>query len=128
MCHDILLCDDEVHILRAAEFKLAGAGHRVRCARNGREAWQHIQKQLPHLLVTDLQMPEMNGYELIQRVRANPATTDLPIILLTAKALEIAEGEAVRFGLVKILTKPFSPKALLQLIENTLSPAEVAHP
>ena len=128
MCYDILLCDDEVHILRAAEFKLSAAGHRVRCSRNGREAWQHIEGQLPDLLVTDLQMPEMNGYELIQRVRDNPATTHLPIILLTAKALEIAEGEAVRFGLVKILTKPFSPKALLQVIETTLAaPAEAAN-
>jgi two-component system alkaline phosphatase synthesis response regulator PhoP len=128
MGHDILLCDDEVHILRAAEFKLSAAGHQVRCARNGREAWQHIEAQLPDLLVTDLQMPEMNGYELIQRVRANPATMHLPIILLTAKALEIAEGEAVRFGLAKILTKPFSPKALLQVIETTLAaPAEAAN-
>ncbi len=124
LSHDILLCDDEVHILRAAEFKLSAAGHRVRCARNGREAWQQIEAQLPDLLVTDLQMPEMNGCELIQRVRDNPATAQLPIILLTAKALEIAEGEAMRFGLVKILTKPFSPKALLQLIEATLAPAE----
>src|SRR5438309_5960102 len=121
MSHDILLCDDEVHIIRAAEFKLAGAGHRVRCARNGREAWQRIQEQSPDLVVTDLQMPEMNGCELIQRVRENPGTAELPIILLTAKALEIAEGEAVRFGLVRILTKPFSPKALLQLIETTLA-------
>ena len=124
MTKRILLCDDEMHILRAAEFKLAGAGHHVRCARNGREAWQRIEAQMPDILVTDLQMPEMNGYELIQSVRANPTTSQLPIILLTAKALEIAEGEAVRFGLIKILTKPFSPKALLQLIESTLAPAE----
>jgi two-component system, OmpR family, alkaline phosphatase synthesis response regulator PhoP len=127
MSYDILLCDDEVHIIRAAEFKLVAAGHRVRRARNGREAWQRIEEQLPDLLVTDLQMPEMNGCELIQCVRKNAATTELPIILLTAKALEIAEGEAVRFGLIRILTKPFSPKALLQLIEATLSaPAERA--
>ena len=123
MSYHILLCDDEVHIVRAAEFKLAAAGHRVLCARNGREAWQRIQEELPDLLVTDLQMPEMNGFELIQRVRDNPATAELPIILLTAKALEIAEGETERFGLVQILNKPFSPKALLQLIENTLAAA-----
>jgi len=120
MPYDILLCDDEVHILRAAEFKLAAAGHKVRTARNGREAWRSIEEQVPDILVTDLQMPEMNGYELIQQVRSNPATAELPIIMLTAKALEIAEGEALRFGLVRILTKPFSPKALLQLIESSL--------
>jgi two-component system, OmpR family, alkaline phosphatase synthesis response regulator PhoP len=121
--HNILLCDDEVHIIRAAEFKLAAAGHRVRCARNGREGWQRIEEEPPDLLVTDLQMPEMSGYELIRRVRSNPGTAQLPIILLTAKALEIAEGESMRFGLVQILTKPFSPKALLQLIETTLAGA-----
>jgi two-component system alkaline phosphatase synthesis response regulator PhoP len=121
MFHDILLCDDEIHILRAAEFKLAAAGHCVRCARNGREACERIAERLPDILVTDLQMPEMNGYELIRRVRENPAMVHLPIILLTAKALEIAEGEASRFGLVRILTKPFSPKALLNLIETTLA-------
>jgi two-component system alkaline phosphatase synthesis response regulator PhoP len=124
MSHDILLCDDEVHILRAAEFKLAAAGHRVRCARNGREGWERIQQQLPDILVTDLQMPEMTGYDLIRQVRETPGLAQLPIILLTAKALEIAEGEESRFGLVKILTKPFSPKALLNLIETTLA-AEV---
>jgi two-component system alkaline phosphatase synthesis response regulator PhoP len=121
MSYDILLCDDEIHILRAAEFKLAAAGHHVRCARNGREGWERIGEQVPDVLVTDLQMPEMNGYELIRRVRENPSLVQLPIILLTAKALEIAEGEALRFGLVKILTKPFSPKALLSLIETTLA-------
>jgi two-component system alkaline phosphatase synthesis response regulator PhoP len=126
MSHDILLCDDEVHILRAAEFKLAAAGHRVRCARTGREGWERIQEKRPDIVVTDLQMPEMTGYDLIREVRNHPSLAQLPIILLTAKALEIAEGEETRFGLVKILTKPFSPKALLNLIETTLAAEAVA--
>ena len=123
MTKRLLLCDDEIHILRAVEFKLAGAGYEVRCAQNGREAWQSIGEQIPEMVITDLQMPEMNGFELIQKIRENPATSHLPIIMLTAKGLELDKEAVERCGLVTILTKPFSPRELLRLVDDTLGSA-----
>ena len=123
MTKRLLLCDDEIHILRAAEFKLAGAGYEVRCAHNGREGWERIGEQIPDMVITDLQMPEMNGFELIQKIRENAATSHLPAIMLTAKGPELDKEEVERFGLVTILTKPFSPRELLRLVEETLGSA-----
>ena len=88
MAKKVLLCDDEPHILRAAEFKLSLAGFAVTTASNGLEAWQAIQADRPDILVTDLQMPQMNGLELSRRVREAFAPHELPIIMLTAKSFE----------------------------------------
>jgi two-component system, OmpR family, alkaline phosphatase synthesis response regulator PhoP len=117
----LILCDDEVHILRAAEFKLTRAGYRVECANDGQEAWEAIMRECPDLLVTDCQMPRLNGLELIERVRHEPALKDLPIILLTAKGLELAKCElAERWNVRAILGKPFSPRELLRTVESLL--------
>jgi two-component system alkaline phosphatase synthesis response regulator PhoP len=130
----LLLCDDEVHILRAAEFKLTRAGYVVECAYDGQEAWEAIQRQRPDMLVTDCQMPRLNGLELIERVRTEPTLKDLPIIMLTAKGLELAQCElADRWNVRAILGKPFSPRELLRTIENILggkapTPSIVARP
>jgi len=115
----VLLCDDEVHILRAAEFKIARAGFDVRCAFDGQEAWEAICRQRPDILITDFQMPRLNGLELIARVRDNPATTDLPVIVLTAKGFEVSPQElAEKMGVLAVLGKPFSPRELLRLVES----------
>src|SRR5882757_6423031 len=87
---NIVVCDDEPHILRAAEFKFKLAGHRVRAAGDGEEAWNLIRAERPDLLVSDLQMPRMDGLQLIARVRQCPETADLPVLLLTAKGLELS--------------------------------------
>ena len=108
MGHDILLCDDEIHILRDAEFKLTAAGHRVRCARNGREAWQHIETQVPDLLITDLQMPEMNGLEAMIAIRAEFPSARI-IVLTTyvgdAQVLRALEAGAQAYLLKSVLRK-----------------------
>src|SRR6478752_4659806 len=85
----ILMCDDEVHILRAAEFKLKRAGYEVRTCFDGQEAWEAIQADLPDLLITDYQMPRLDGLQLITRCRTTEATMALPIVLLTAKGMEL---------------------------------------
>lgn len=120
----LLLCDDEVHILRAAEFKLRRAGYDVRCAFDGEQAWEEIERDLPDLLVTDLQMPRLNGLGLARRVRETNATRDLPVIMLTAKGYELARDELiVEMGFVTLLTKPFSPRELLEVVQRTLGEA-----
>jgi DNA-binding response OmpR family regulator len=117
----ILLCDDELHILKAAEFKLSRAGYEVQCANNGQEGWEAIQRRKPDILVTDLQMPYLNGFQLAQKVRESPATSDLPIIMLTGKGYEMSkEDVSAKFGISRVMNKPFSPRELLQTVEETL--------
>ena len=117
----ILLCDDEIHILRAAEFKLKRAGFDVRVASDGQEAWELIEAQPPDILVTDYQMPRMDGFQLTQRVRENPDLEDLPILMLTAKGFEISHEElAQKWNVRGVITKPFSPRELLQTVQKIL--------
>lgn len=129
MTAQVLLCDDEIHILRAAEFKLARAGFRVRCANDGQEAWELIQAERPDVLVTDYQMPRLNGLELIQRLRSEPPTRDLPAIMLTAKGFEISPDElAQKWGVLAVLPKPFSPRELLRIVESAAGQTATARP
>lgn len=118
MTAKILLCDDEVHILRAAEFKLTRAGLDVRCATDGEQAWEVIQNDPPDLLITDLQMPRMDGLQLIEKIRQQPRLEALPIIVLTAKGFELSSEQlADRWGVLAVVGKPFSPRELLRLVE-----------
>ena len=94
MAKKVLLCDDEIHILRAAEIKVSRAGYDVRMAHDGQEAWEMIQQDRPDVLVTDLQMPRCDGLELTARIRGNERTRDLPILMLTAKGFETAVRRA----------------------------------
>jgi two-component system, OmpR family, alkaline phosphatase synthesis response regulator PhoP len=118
----VLLCDDEAHILRAAQIKLSHAGYDVSTAADGQEAWEAILANPPDILVTDLQMPRMDGLELSRRVRETPATADLPILMLTAKGFELAHLElAEKCGVLAVLPKPFSPRELVRYIDSILS-------
>src|SRR5688500_1019550 len=95
----ILLCDDELHILRAAEFKFKRAGYDVVCAADGQEGWEQIQVQRPDIVVTDCQMPRMNGLQLAQRIKEAPETGELPVIMLSGKGFELSPQELRdRFG------------------------------
>ena len=118
----ILLCDDEVHILRAAEFKLVRGGYDVTCANDGQEAWELIQAQPPQLVVTDCQMPRMTGLQLVEHIRGDAATRHLPIIMLTAKGLELPLDDlANQWQLAALLCKPFSPRELVRCVDHVLA-------
>ena len=120
MSYRILLVDDELHIRRAAEYKLKRE-FEVTCAEDGQEAWDMILTVGPDLLITDLQMPRMNGLELIERVRGNEATADLPVILLTAKGFELErDGFYDALKIFQLVSKPFSPRELCKLALNAL--------
>ncbi len=126
MSKKVLLCDDEIHILRAAEIKVSRSGYDVRIAHDGQEAWEAIQQDMPDVLVTDVQMPRLDGIGLTERIRANPATQHLPVLMLTAKGFELAYSEMVRqWGIAGILAKPFSPRELVRLIDQIVGPPNV---
>jgi CheY-like chemotaxis protein len=119
----ILLVDDELHIRRAAEFKLK-RDFDVSCAEDGQQAWEMLQEVCPSLLITDLQMPRMSGLELIERVRGNETTADLPVILLTAKGFELEYGELYgTLRIFRLVSKPFSPRELCKLAQAALDDA-----
>ncbi|MBN2217972.1 MAG: response regulator [Pirellulales bacterium] len=121
MTKKVLLCDDEIPILRAAEFKIKKAGYDVRIATDGEEAWDAIQEDCPDILVTDYQMPRLDGLGLVVRLRENERTRDLPVLMLTAKGFELHGDElAQRLNIRELIPKPFSPRMLLETIENVL--------
>jgi two-component system alkaline phosphatase synthesis response regulator PhoP len=127
MSHCVLLCDDEIHILRASEFKFRRAGYEVICASDGQDAWEKIQERCPDLLITDCQMPRMDGFGLIEKLRENEATRDLPVLMLTAKGFEKGHLEtADRLGVAKVVPKPFSPRQLLEYVETILAGETIA--
>ncbi len=124
MAHQILICDDEPHIALAVGMKFRNAGFEVLSARNGHEAWERILKSPPDLLITDCTMPSMDGLELCRRIRALAELRDLPIILLTARGLELdpfVVADELRIS--KLILKPFSPRELFQDVQKALQPA-----
>ncbi|HZZ28611.1 MAG TPA: response regulator [Pirellulales bacterium] len=119
MPHRVLLCDDEIHILRAAEFKFTKAGYEVCCANNGLEAWEAIQREKPDVLITDCQMPRLDGIGLCKRIREHEAMRDLPVFMLTAKGYELSHKELKeQLGVLAVIAKPFSPRELLQRVDE----------
>ena len=121
MARSVLLCDDEAFILRAAEIKFKNTGYDVRCANNGEEAWDAIQERMPDLLVTDYQMPRLDGLELVRRIREHKETRDIPIIMLTAKGFELSYEDVQReFQIHTLFHKPFSPRELELCARNIL--------
>jgi two-component system alkaline phosphatase synthesis response regulator PhoP len=117
MAKKVLICDDDLHILRAAEFKLKRAGFEVRCAGDGQEAWELVRQERPDMIVTDCQMPRLDGLGLAQRVHSTPETTGIPLVMLTAKGLELPHEQLVEeLAVIAVLNKPFSPRELLKIV------------
>jgi len=118
----ILLCDDELHILRAAEFKFKRAAYDVICAADGQEGWERIEESLPDIVVTDCQMPRMSGLALAEKIKHTPATAHLPVIMLSAKGFELsAEELRSQYGIRCLMAKPFSPRELFAKVESILA-------
>ena len=120
MPYRLLLCDDEFPITKAASLKLNKAGHETTIRHDGEAGWAAYQAARPDLLVTDLQMPRLDGLGLIRRIRASG--DGLPVILLTAKGYELDE-QTLRseFGEFRLFTKPFSPRELADAVGEMLS-------
>jgi len=132
MSKSILLCDDEPHILRAAESKFRRSGFDVRCAYDGEDGWTQIQERLPDIVVTDCQMPRLDGLGMATRIKDDP-TLDLPGVMLSAKGFELSPAELEEaYGVLALLAKPFSPRELHRLVEQILetghaTPAPAQH-
>ncbi len=116
----ILLADDDEEIGRSLVMHLLKNKFAVSIATNGREALDNIAKEKPHLLLTDLVMPKMDGYELIQKVRQNKTTASLPIIVLSQKGAVEDRLKGFELGSDDYLPKPFAPDEMLFRIKAVL--------
>ena len=114
----ILAVDDEKHIVRLVQVNLERAGYEVVTANDGKEALQKVQDENPDLVVLDVMMPYMDGFEVLQNLRRNPSTRDIPVIMLTAKAQDADVFKGWQSGVDCYLTKPFNPMELLSFVKR----------
>ncbi len=114
----ILVADDESHILHVVSLKLRNAGYRVLTARDGQEALEIATNEQPDLLITDYHMPQLSGIELCQQLKADPATASIPAIMLTARGYSLEPADTEKSGILRMLSKPFSPRHLLATVEE----------
>lgn len=121
-----LVVDDEIHIVQVVAIKLRNNGFNVRTAENGAVALEYVKAEKPDIIVTDFQMPVMSGLELIENLRSEPETVDIPVIMLTARGFAIEEEKKQQLNITACLSKPFSPREVLECIEETLSIGSVA--
>ena len=116
----ILVVDDEVHIVQVVAIKLRNNGFEVITAENGAEGLELAIQERPDLIVSDYQMPVMSGLEMIENLRAKPETRDIPVVMLTARGFAIEDEKMQQLRVTACLSKPFSPRELLQSIESVL--------
>jgi len=116
----ILVADDETHILHVVSLKLRNAGYRVLTAQDGLEAYELALHERPDLLITDYHMPQLSGIELCQKLKADPATTGIPAIMLTARGYHLEPHDTEQSGILRMISKPFSPRQLLTTVNEVL--------
>jgi two-component system phosphate regulon response regulator PhoB len=109
----ILVVDDEADIVALVVYHLAKNGYRVSTASSGTEALDAAQRERPALIVLDLMLPGMTGYEVLERLRAQDATRDIAVLMLTARREEQDRIQGLSLGADDYLTKPFSPQELV---------------
>jgi two-component system, OmpR family, alkaline phosphatase synthesis response regulator PhoP len=114
----ILAVDDERHIVRLVQVNLERAGYQVVTAFDGKDALEKVASEQPDLVVLDVMMPYMDGFEVLQNLRKNQSTRDLPVIMLTAKAQDADVFRGWSSGVDCYLTKPFNPMELITFVKR----------
>jgi DNA-binding response OmpR family regulator len=115
----VVVADDDEDILMLMRATLAAAGYEVALARDGNAALSLLRER-PAAAVLDIAMPELDGLEVLTRARADQATAELPIILLSARAQESDVARGYELGASKYLRKPFSPRELVAVLDDLL--------
>lgn len=116
----VLAADDDEDILDLVAFRLERSGYTVIVARDGEEALELAAKELPDLAVLDVMMPKVDGFEVTRRLRADEATSRMPIILLTARSQDADVQQGFEAGADDYLRKPFSPDELRARVQAIL--------
>lgn len=127
MLKRLLVVDDEPNLLRAVAACLRGEGFEVVTARSGAEALVRVAETVPDLIVSDIRMPGMDGYQLARQLRASARTALTPVVFLTAKDETADRIEGFRTGVDAYLTKPFEPDELVAVIHSILARVQRTH-
>jgi len=125
---NILLVDDEPGLREAVKAYLEDSGYVVRVAANANEGWQLLEQFLPDLLISDVMMPQVNGYEFLKKVRADERFINLPVVFLTARGMTSDRIAGYQAGCDAYLPKPFDPDELVAIAENLLQRRQSINP
>lgn len=117
----ILICDDDPVILRLLEVNLQLEGYEVLSADNGESAIEVAREDQPDLIVLDIMMPRLDGYETCARLKEDDDTKNIPVVFLSAKAQQSDIDKGKAFGIADYLTKPFDPNELIETVGRLLA-------
>ncbi len=116
----ILIVDDEPNIVISLDYLMRREGFEVEVAIDGEAALQTLQTYIPDLILLDVMLPKVNGFEVCQRIRANPKLAPVKVIMLTAKGRDIEVAKGLNLGADAYITKPFSTKELVLQVRTLL--------
>ena len=116
----ILVVDDEIYIVHILDFSLGMEGFEVLTALDGEQALEKARAEHPDLIVLDIMMPKLDGYETCKMLKAEASTKDIPVILLSAKGRNVDQKIGFEVGADDYITKPFSPRKLVERINAIL--------
>ncbi len=121
MSRKILIVDDEPNIVLSLEFLMQQSGYDVAIARDGAEALEKMATFQPDLVLLDVMLPQINGFELCQKIRENPAWDQRKIVMLSAKGRESEVSKGLALGADAYITKPFSTRELVERVAALLA-------
>ncbi|WP_304525863.1 response regulator transcription factor [Halomonas sp. I5-271120] len=116
----VLVVDDEPNIVLSLEFLMQQAGFEVVTAEDGESALTRVAEAPPDLVLLDISLPGISGFDVLEQLRANPTLTRLPIIMLTAHGREVEREKGLALGADDYITKPFSTQALVDKVKTLL--------
>lgn len=116
----ILIADDEPHIRKLVSFTLGNRGYEVLEAVDGGEAYEKACAESPDIVLLDVMMPVMTGYDVLEKLKANPLTQDIPVVMLSAKSQQTEVQAGLAKGAQEYICKPFTPKDLVQRVAEIL--------
>jgi DNA-binding response OmpR family regulator len=119
--HRILIVDDEPNIVLALELLMKKEGYEVHAVDDGERAVQAAKELRPDLILLDIMMPKMDGYEVCQRIRSDALLKDVSIIMLTAKGREVEREKGLALGADHYITKPFSTRQVVMKVKEILA-------
>lgn len=121
MTHKILIVDDEPNIVLSLEFLLEQDGFDVAVARDGEEALAQVAVFRPDLVLLDIMLPRLNGYEVCQKIRETPAWAGVRVLMLSARGRELDVSKGMALGADGYITKPFSTRDLIDQVRRVLA-------
>lgn len=121
MSKNIIIVDDSNSIRKMVEFTLKTKGHNVIAANDGQDGLDKLSEQELHLIILDINMPRVDGFQFLETVRKNPAYENIPIVMLTTEGQDEDRQKAMGLGASDYMVKPFKPTELIEKVNHMLS-------